>query len=455
MPGGDTESLITYGIGVLVLIFLLVAGIVKWKRFVYWFEEGELRIEYGLFVKKKRYIPFERIQSLDYTEGLFHRPLGLVRVKVETAGGGQIEGAEAELTAISRRDAERIEEEMERVKAYGHLSADEAKQANDPAIGQSEEVRQIYRISGQELLVLAATSGGIGVILSGIAIFLSQFSEVIPYESIYSEIMIFLRFGILIVALALFVGLLLIWFVSLILTVMSNYRFTVMANEENIIITRGLLEKKRVTIPFKRIQAIHVTQNPLREILGYTAVTVESAGGTVSEMGNDKIRLLPLVKKHDMLQVLETLFPEMEWAPELMKAPVRSVHFFYRFDFIWLLPAAGVLSYFFFPYGLLALLALPVSVALGIWQHRTAGWMTSDKQLTLQFRAFGKHTFYMLKKRVQAIEIKQSWFQRRKNVASVQATVKSGAFGAAARAEHLEQQDAHVILQWFRPKKRI
>ena len=78
------QGLIPIIIGSVVLVFLLVGGIIKWKRFVYWFEDGELRIEYGLFVKKKRYIPFDRIQSLNYTEGIFHRPLGLVKVKVET-----------------------------------------------------------------------------------------------------------------------------------------------------------------------------------------------------------------------------------------------------------------------------------------------------------------------------------------------------------------------------------
>ena len=72
--------------GVLIIVFF-ITGIIKWKRFVYWFEDDELRIEYGLFVKKKRYIPFHRIQSLDYTEGILHRPLKLVKVKVETAGG--------------------------------------------------------------------------------------------------------------------------------------------------------------------------------------------------------------------------------------------------------------------------------------------------------------------------------------------------------------------------------
>ena len=94
----------------------MVSGIIKWKRFRYWFEEDELRIEYGLFVKKKRYIPFERIQSLNYTEGIFHRPFGLVKVKVETAGGGATKEADAELTAITKAAAEQIKQEMLQAK---------------------------------------------------------------------------------------------------------------------------------------------------------------------------------------------------------------------------------------------------------------------------------------------------------------------------------------------------
>ena len=90
---------------------VFITGIIKWKRFVYWFEDDELRIEHGVFVKKKRYIPFDRIQSLDYTEGILHRPLKLVKVKVETAGGSASINAksEAELTAITKEAADRIE----------------------------------------------------------------------------------------------------------------------------------------------------------------------------------------------------------------------------------------------------------------------------------------------------------------------------------------------------------
>ena len=99
-----------------LLLSFFITGIIKWKRFEYWFEDNELRIEYGLFVKKKRYIPFDRIQSLDYTEGILHRPFKLVKVKVETAGSSSSKKSEAELTAITKEAANRIETEIAQAK---------------------------------------------------------------------------------------------------------------------------------------------------------------------------------------------------------------------------------------------------------------------------------------------------------------------------------------------------
>ncbi|WP_422122217.1 PH domain-containing protein [Planococcus sp. X10-3] len=452
---GGWVNLLPLLIGLVVVFFSLIIGIIKWKRFVYWFEDEELRIEYGLFVKKKRYIPFERIQSLNYTEGIFHRPFNLVKVRVETAGSGKAGEAEAELTAIYRADADRIETEMEHAKHHrptpvmGPREAD-TEIAEEAAVPQKKELKTLYRMSMKELLILATTSGGIGVVISAVAVFLSQFSELIPYESIYEEVMLFLRFGYLIVALAVFAGLLLAWVISVVLTLLANYQFTIQVDEDHIFITRGLLEKKKISVPFKRIQGIKVTRNPLRELFGYATVTVESAGGSMGGK-DEKIRLFPLVKNGRMLSVLEELFPEMEFQPTLVKAPKRSVHFYYRLDFLWMLPLIGAMSYFFFPYGLLSLLIVPPVIGMGVWQHRTTGYALTGKQLTMEFRGFSKHTFYVWKKRMQAVNVMQTYFQRRRELASIQATIKSGMLGYAARINYMEKEDASRILDWYHP----
>ncbi|WP_449444682.1 PH domain-containing protein [Ureibacillus acetophenoni] len=101
---------------VVPIVFYLISGLIKWWTFIYWFEDAELRVEYGLFIKKKRYIPFERIQSLNYKEGIFHQVFGLVQVMIETAGSPNGK-PEVELTAVtSKLPQKQIEEEMDRAK---------------------------------------------------------------------------------------------------------------------------------------------------------------------------------------------------------------------------------------------------------------------------------------------------------------------------------------------------
>lgn len=60
--GADWGNLL-FPIG--AVMFALISGILSWLRFSYRLEENELRIESGVFVRKKRYIPFERIQSVN------------------------------------------------------------------------------------------------------------------------------------------------------------------------------------------------------------------------------------------------------------------------------------------------------------------------------------------------------------------------------------------------------
>ncbi|KAB7704801.1 PH domain-containing protein [Bacillus aerolatus] len=140
------------------IVFILISGIVKWLRFTYRVEEEELRIEHGLFVKKKRYIPIERIQSLDVSEGLLQRAFGLVKIKVETAGSSDDLKSEAELTAITKTEAQTLQELISREKRR--------KRKTDAEEGILEEIENdskphiFYKAKFSDLLLLAATSGG-------------------------------------------------------------------------------------------------------------------------------------------------------------------------------------------------------------------------------------------------------------------------------------------------------
>ncbi|MFC4354848.1 PH domain-containing protein [Chryseomicrobium palamuruense] len=452
---GGFFSYLPYIFTGLALLLYLVSGLIKWWKFVYWFEDGELRIEYGLFVKKKRYIPFERIQSLDYTESIFHRPFGLVKVKVETAGGG-IGEAEAELTAIRLEAAEQIKQEMLAAKRQTvTVSGEEMVPENESPPIQVKvptDTQVLYKMTTKDLWVLAITSGGIGLIFSGAAFILSQFSEFIPYEAIYDEVVQFLRFGVMIVAAVAFAVLLITFLISVGLTYLQNYGYTVTRDERDILIQRGLLEKKRTTIPMKRIQGIQLVENPLRQLFGYVTIVIDSAGGSVKEK-SETVKLVPLLKKEKAVELLTELFPEWEWNPEFVRAPKRSKKFYYRINTTSLLVVGAVLSYFFYPYGLLFFLLVPLSFALDLWSHRSTGIAVYPSYAVMQYRFISRKTVWLEKKRIQAQVQTQTFFEKRADVASLHATIKSGALGSHHSLKAMGATVVNETMQWFLPKR--
>lgn len=441
----DYASFIIFGV---LLIVLFVTGIIKWKRFEYWFEDDELRIEYGLFVKKKRYIPFDRIQSLDYTEGILHRPFKLIKVKVETAGSSSVKKSEAELTAITKDAAERIEMEIARAKNRRKaIPFEEGAVVEGLHVENEAHVKSIFTLSVKDLLLLATTSGGIGVILSGAAIFLSQFSDMIPYQWMYEEVSGFIKYGLVIVVIVVFLGFVAVWGLSVAMTFFQYYGFSVALDERDIVITRGLLEKKRMTVPLNRVQSVRIIENPVRQFFGYAAVVIDSAGGGGAE--GAKINLFPLVKKATITRSLQEIFPDLVLAEPTHKLPTSGKRFYYRIDFVWMIPAIGALIYFFFPYGLLSILIIPVIILFGLWQHRSAAYDITGNQLTMRFRGFSLQTAFLMKKRIQSLEMKQNYFHKRKDVATLAASIKSGMGIFRAQVFHMEESEAERILSWY------
>lgn len=428
------------------LVMLLVAGIIKWATFYYWFEDQELRVQYGLFVKKKRFIPFDRIQTLNYKEGIFHRPFGLVMVSVETAGASAGK-AEAEFTAITKAAATQIELEMNKAKGK--------ETVEDVEIEVEENV--IFNMSPLEQVTLATTSGGIGLIIFGVFTALTQVIDFLPIDWLFEEVYQLVKYSVVLVATLVFAVLVIAWILSVVWTMITHFDFKVMVQDERLVITRGLIEKKRITIPLNRVQAVKIVENPLRQALGFATVQIESAGGSGSDKGDgmrSSVKLFPLIRKKDMYGPLKELFPDLivEEQQDAIRSPKRARPFFYRLNFIWFVPAVAAAGYFLFPYGLLTLLIAVPILAMGVWCHKTVRAQTIGNQITIVYRHFSKTTFIAQKQRVQTMHMGQSIFQKRRQLASIEINVKSGVMWANARASHLELEDARRLMEWYQYK---
>ncbi|TFE01981.1 PH domain-containing protein [Jeotgalibacillus salarius] len=455
---GEAESILDYLpffiMGAMIILFLFL-GVIKWWRFKYWLEEGELRIEQGLFVKKKRYIPFERIQSLNYTEGILHRPLKLVKIKVETAGSSASQESEAELTAITKEEADELNRIISAAKKKLKEGNTEEFDGDTSIVEEQPEERVLYKMSAKDLIVMATTSGGAGVVLGGVLIFLSQFGEFIPYEAVFEELVDIVETGFLLAGVAAVFVFLIAWLIAVGMTFLRYADFTVKLVDKDIVITRGLLEKKQTTVPLKRIQGIRFDQNIAREPFGYTSVTIESAGGSVLEKDSNAIRLLPMIREKEAFPILNEIMPDYQWKTAFTGVPKRSLKRYIFWKMLFSLVIIGPVSYFFFPLGLISLVLIPLAAGLGWLQYKTAGWSASHDQLTLKYRGFSKQIVYMKKKRIQSLAWTQTIFQRRGDVATIHSTIKSFASGSHSSIAHVAQDDAELLMEWYSPEAEV
>ena len=100
------DSLTVIGVVLLGAVVLgLGAGYVAWA-FTYFVIDGtELRIDSGVFVKRSRRMPYERIQSIDIAQPFGARILGLAELRIEMAGG---EESRTQLQFLSLAEARRL-----------------------------------------------------------------------------------------------------------------------------------------------------------------------------------------------------------------------------------------------------------------------------------------------------------------------------------------------------------
>ncbi len=420
-------------------IFIIVTSILSWVRYTYRIEENELRIEYGVFVQKKRYIPFERIQSIDISEGILQRMFGLVKVQIETAGGGGgADEAEAVLAAISKAEAQILQECVTSAKK---------PEAGQPKMTQ--ENQRVYKITTSELLLLSITSGGVGVVISAVIALLSQLGDYIPYERWFGGIEHWAARNIVAIAILIFCGFLLAWIIALIGTLLKYANFTVTKTDEDLIIFHGLLERRQVTIPLNRIQAIRISENIIRQMLGYATVYVESAGGSFGNKLGSKMTLLPMAKLQDIAAIIEPNLTEYKIPTDFHPVPKRSLSRYMVRSTFWIIPIVIVSLIFLKIWGLLSLILLVIAIPWAFLKYKAAGWNLSGSQLSLRSRGVNQTTIIMKKNKIQSLKIHESYFQQKKELATILAFAKSGIGPVIGQVNDVEKDDMQKIYSWY------
>jgi putative membrane protein len=432
-------SLFFHGVLVLGIVVSFVAGIGGWLRFHYWIEADELRVEHGLLVRRRIFVPRERIVAIDESASVLERLFGLVRLQIKTAAAG----TQVELSAISRAESQRLQS----------LLSPEGERARRPASETAPDAR--YALGTKQLLLAASTSGRLGILLSGIAWLLSQLDDmVVPWMldrlgSLGPQARAGFPSPVAVALLAL-ATLLIAWLVSVGVEIVKYGGFSVERRGRDLVVRRGLLERREVVIALARVQAIVIVEGLLRQPLGYGSIVVESIGHA-EEKGQSTL-LHPFLHRLQWQAFLRQVAPEHAVEHALERPPRRAlIRFLLRPMLLFSLAVLAASS--LAPSAVVLLAGVVFAALLGIMRFRDTGVGVRGPLLVVQSRTLRRKTAFVTRRSIQHCQLASSLFQRRRRLSTFEVGVASGAGGIVIGAPDLDAELALELFEWASPSE--
>ena len=380
-----------------VLGFGAVSAVVRYFRFFYTVEADAIVLEGGFLNRWRRVIPFPRIQSVDVVQKLRHRALGVVELRIEAAGGTQTEGA---LVALAPNEAERLRGRL--------LAGSEAPLR--PDVGSSA----LAHLGPGMLLVAGITGGRVAVI----AALLGYLQELLPDRIIQDAIDRLERLsgsGLMLVVGIVVTFLVVSLVISIVATIVVYWDFTLRREGNRLVVTRGLLEKRRGVVPLSRLQAVRMEENLVRLVFGMASLRAVNAGvaGRTDEEQQTSM-LLPVATRKQALTVAAHLLgkaPE-ELGAALEASPRRAL--VRRLGWA-LIP--GILTaiggwLFSMPVALVGLALLPLGALLGFVSWRSLGHTIEGGMAVTRGGVFVRRTAFVPLKNLQHLAVTVSPLQR-------------------------------------------
>lgn len=277
------------GTFIIVGFFSLLAFL---KTRFFWDDEF-FYMKSGIFNKKLRRIPFERVQSVNTSQSVIHRALNLVSIDIDSAGSA---GQEVQISAVDKKLADSF---SNTVYAFKEQMAEKKIETLDKLVGLKDEeveAQLITKVKTFDIVLYAFFENHLKTVGLILAFLLTIFQQVndafedVPKEFIeeQSEI-IFQNFES---NLAIF--LVLIGFASIGMTVLftvvrlilTHFNTELYKTNKGYSKRSGLLTRKKTELGFSKVQMVKWNTNPFKEFFGLYGFTLANASPKVADPNN-------------------------------------------------------------------------------------------------------------------------------------------------------------------------
>lgn len=420
MGGGHMGRVVVWG-AVFLIIPTLLFALAEYLAFRYRVAGDELILDSGVLSQRHRVIPLSRVQNLELRQNVLQRAFGVAELRVETAGGDTEEPAPL---ILGRPEAERLRTELLARRDRGGATL-------EPEAAPSARV--LARLSARDLALAGATANEAGIIAAALigAIEIGYRLPLgLPRPGLDPRVWapdlpllgtVILGLGLLLVLLSL------AWLLSVAGALLRYWDYTLERAAGELRKRYGGLERREITVPLARVQALRIEESLLRRPLGLASLKIETAGGRPGEGRRGAEAFLPLVPARDVPRLSTAVFDGLALEDLLFRPvhPYARRRAFVRY-------AAGILALsggsvlWLGPAGLwLLALLLPAYVAAQTY-YRHLGYALLPGFVVARSGFWTRVTWIVPERKLQTAHLVETPFQRRKRVATLVVDTAAG-----------------------------
>lgn len=407
--------------------FNLIGSVLTYFRFYFHLENNSIVIDKGILRRTKTNIPFERIQTINFTQNILHQLFNVVGVEIDTAGAGK---AEISIDALNKEDANALREYILAEKEQ--LTANNAPASDLVEPAEKEAPQLLLQLKPIDLLKVGISQNhlrSMGIIFvfvfSTINEITDNISDIVAdqftqYEGylINNTLFVFLTSAILVIIIA--------FLFSLISTLLQYFDLKLWISKKGLKLVRGLLNREEISINTHKVQLVSWSTNPIRRL--FKIYTLQIAQASSSEVNVQKSKInVPGSYKHQIAQVIKMVFPT-EYSGNEQKHALSKLVKQRIILFLGVIPSLLGLSTWYWSgiECLYFLIALPFSMTIAYLYYKKNSYEINDELIRSNSGIVGTEHLLTQIHKVQVVKISQSIYQRRKKLASLKLYTAAG-----------------------------
>ncbi len=422
-------------------LFFVVLAYYQYRNFTFHIEGDSLVIHRGVFVKDRLVVTVDRIQSIQITENLVQRVLGLVALKVDTAGS---KGSELEIPALQRQIANALRDVLNEKKA------EVTEEIEVEPIPKEVSKKTLVKLGLWDLIKVGLTENHLKTGMVAIAFVfgtISQYQEFLleKYEAEVDEYALMaVNSGLKVVVLFLILYTVFSIGLSVVRTFLVFYGLKAELIDDTVNISTGLIKRNHFRIPKGKVQYIQWSVNPLRRAVGYESALLKPSS-SMEEVAKKQRIEIPALRAETSQLLAEGVFGEYAVPNNELSANAMA---YGRFTLVLsAIPAIAlsIVSYFLVPS--IAFVPALVWIVIGVCGYfygRSVRLFYDEHFILITRGVIFKQRVIIPSYKMQSLSVQSNVFLRRRQLSHLKLYTAAG----SKRIKYIDTKTANFLLNF-------